>query len=412
MNINGSIIVLEKDGTEITDNEVLVCLKEETLMLLETGECWQPAQHEETGSTTSTLTLYSNASSPDASESRAELPSLMENEINGDESSTETLQEVPSETVPAIGSNIQLFIVSPESGHSAHTSKNSEYVWKDMAVPWDKLPSYVLKSCEEGTNDKRIISQVINVIVGEMRSIKSNIPRTAFRCLAEKMADTYPKTFLDVDEDGTILGGGISSTVSKLFDRNNYLNRPHKRKGEEPFVKPAPPKLLKTVRNSKVGCSNWQPLVEEKADKIDIIKMINSIDSSHPDFFKFLEETYPEQRQFLNSIENPPTAKETIEKWPVLFDSGCVIWHFKKLTEVETCEISPIKILKIINFGKKMNIVFNEEEDQLLSALRILSSYFKEDLSTLFYRFKVRICLSANTQFLYNILVVLERRGR
>lgn len=78
--------------------------------------------------------------------------------------------------------------------------------------------------------------------------------------------------------------------------------------------------------------------------------MINSIDSSHSDFFKFLEETYREQRLFLNSIENPPTAKETIEKWPVLFDSGCVIGHFKKLTEVETST----KSLKIINFGRKM----------------------------------------------------------
>lgn len=41
LNLNGSTVVLETDGTEITEDEVLIEMKNETLQLLQNGETWR-----------------------------------------------------------------------------------------------------------------------------------------------------------------------------------------------------------------------------------------------------------------------------------------------------------------------------------------------------------------------------------
>lgn len=51
LEINGSTLVLEKDGTEVSDDDVLLYFKEETLILLQPGETWKSPISDETEST-------------------------------------------------------------------------------------------------------------------------------------------------------------------------------------------------------------------------------------------------------------------------------------------------------------------------------------------------------------------------
>lgn len=63
LEINGSTLVLEKDGTEVSDSDILLYLKEETFILLQPGETWKSPVSEETESTKSTVTNSSLNSS-------------------------------------------------------------------------------------------------------------------------------------------------------------------------------------------------------------------------------------------------------------------------------------------------------------------------------------------------------------
>lgn len=59
--------------------------------------------------------------------------------------------------------------------------------------------------------------------------------------------------FRDVDEDNVPIGCGYSTIFKKLLERNNYLNRLHKRSAE--FVQPheMPPSKIKVMMTSKAG---------------------------------------------------------------------------------------------------------------------------------------------------------------
>lgn len=113
-----------------------------------------------------------------------------------------------------------------------NVDSNMEVLWSEFVIPWDKIPEKVLKACESGISDKRIITDIIHVVINAMRDIKTNIPSKAFKLVAKKVIDRYPVAFRDQDDDGTVLGDGSHSMFSSLQDRNNYLNRPHKRSTE------------------------------------------------------------------------------------------------------------------------------------------------------------------------------------
>ncbi|EZA52386.1 hypothetical protein X777_08889 [Ooceraea biroi] len=57
LGINGSTLVMEKDGTNIDDNDVLKFCSGETFMLLQAEEFWSPQNETELRSTASADTL-------------------------------------------------------------------------------------------------------------------------------------------------------------------------------------------------------------------------------------------------------------------------------------------------------------------------------------------------------------------
>lgn len=79
-----------------------------------------------------------------------------------------------------------------------------------------------------------------------MRMLSTNIPSKGIKIVAKKMINKYPTMFRDVDENGMILGDGSHSLYSKIQDRNNCLNRPHKRKLDNPT--PNPVEIKKMTR--------------------------------------------------------------------------------------------------------------------------------------------------------------------
>lgn len=178
--------------------------------------------------------------------------------------------------------------------------------WNNFSIPWDKMPSYVLAALKQGNHERKIINEVVQVIVNEMREISKNVPSKAMRILTEKLIVEYPTTFKDVDEVRIIIGDGCHSIFSKLVDRNNYLNRPHKRTADEPRI---PRKKVKAVVNSRAGCSNWQPdVVDGKKDELK--QQLEGVNENDEGFWLILEKVYPDIRLFLNYHINIPTIND------------------------------------------------------------------------------------------------------
>lgn len=202
----------------------------------------------------------------------------------------------------------------------------------------------------------------------------------AFRLVGNKMATKYPKMFVDVDEDGVVLGDGCSSLVHQLQDRNNYLNRPHKRPLKQ-NANENPVKNKKSNVVARVGCVNWDPptpTVESTA--------IQTSDSQ-----------YAIQRDFINN-ENA-TIKAVIGKWPALFELKALFWHFNKLTVRNIDQLNIFvneKYNKIFLYGKSLKKAPSSIKDNvsdsngmLMNILHIFATAFKESVAVIY---EMKVC--------------------
>ncbi|KAG5865545.1 hypothetical protein JTB14_009254 [Gonioctena quinquepunctata] len=111
---------------------------------------------------------------------------------------------------------------------------------------------------------------------------------------------------------------------------------------------------------------------------------LNYSDIEEDKFFALLQKTYPEMRQFLNTIECPPTIADVKSKWPVLFRKSVIVWHFKKLTGVDLITVQEkIKLgaEKIVAYGIAKNCLPAAlPNKQFEQVLEFYAKYLREDL--------------------------------
>ncbi|CAH1099112.1 unnamed protein product [Psylliodes chrysocephalus] len=372
MMIDGSNLVLEVDGTLVDEDDVLLSLKTETFILLTKDEIWRPAIQSlsswETLSNGSTLSLSSTSSGITNTNTNLLIHDVI------------TLNN----TADANIENVNVSNILP-----IEFNTNMEYLWSKFMVPWEKIPADIITQCEEHKINQQNMHQLIHLIVHEMRQIKQNIPMKAFRYVAKQMVDKYPSTFRDSDSDGVVIGDGTHSLIMKLSDRNHYLNRPHKRKNTQSLVSAS---LKKKRLNNEAMCCNYEPPVTSITPETKIHHLNQPDIEENEEYFLLLEETYPEQRKFLNNLENPPTVSEILEKWPVLLRQSAVTWHFQKLTEIDINDIERSindKVEKILTFAKNKKLITNINKDKMIQqCLEFYATSFREDLSVFIYTIK------------------------
>ncbi|GJQ79913.1 hypothetical protein Trydic_g18357 [Trypoxylus dichotomus] len=424
-------IALEKDGTVIDDEEILIMLKDETLIALSSGERWLSVE-ESAASTAAVTTPAFCAPNPPTTSSNVPvisstvssnrptspsppahistsgtLPVLEPTTISISELSELAMKkdiydmnfettmikcDQTSDNSDVENANSIISYVSDDSNsrqedvnetNSMCHERNMEIVWNEFQIPWEKIPNYMVKTCERGKKNKQIVTEIIHIIVNEMRQIKTNIPSKAFKLIALKLAARFPYVFRDFDEDGVVIGDGTHSITMKLLDRNNYLNRPPKRSLNAIESR----KYRRTVQNARIGCSNWEPN-QSSSSRRSQMTLTSAIPFSD-DFYNLLSETYADQRRFFNNVNNPPSIAEIKEKWPAILTTAGIFWHFGKLTSIDLNDVMrniSEKSMRLLQFGIQRKLIDNTEidEDKELASLEIISRYFKEDLKTVF----------------------------
>jgi len=284
---------------------------------------------------------------------------------------------------------------------------NYEITWKHFNIPFHNFPNDIIVEAEKPipleilkTNGEaaqtwlerrwRIQTQVVHIIVDEMRHIKTKIPMKAFKIIANKLSDRYPM-FRDFDSDNEVIGDGCFTLTMKLIERNNYLNRPFKRKSTT--AGKIPGKKSKKIANITSGCCNWDPkLNEEILDQENLTNSLNTINEREENFHQHLEDSYSIIR---TAINNDEPLKHILNQWPILQESkNAFYWHFQNLTKVDLTMLG-IKINSkantIIEFGIK-NKVHNSDDniEPGFAILQIFSKYFKEDIGK--FILQVEVC--------------------
>ncbi|XP_029663033.1 LOW QUALITY PROTEIN: uncharacterized protein LOC115235398 [Formica exsecta] len=364
--IAGSVLVMEKDGTRVDDDDVLKFCAGETFMLLQPEESWS-----------------------------------IQNEIELNKASSASLASSLNDETFFSFSSSSRSISSPTNEISDNNIQSRNKNWNSFRILWDNLESTVIEELQNGRRSKYAINAVVNRTVSKMRNVQNFIPSKAFKIIAEKIVDKYPQTFKDIDEDGKCFGDGSHTTYLKLRDRNCYLNRPHMKRCLSRSLN-IPLKKQKKVLSAKAGCSNWQPekyvdneTEETIENKSKFLRQIIHDDSSRSDpniqhkINSYLEATYPAQRLFLNNVHKIPSIEDIKTTWPILLQKKYMFWHYKQLMG-HSIDLLKKEILKkqekILTYGqhKKYNDIINSNIPTELKLIKIIMKHFKEDFEGLF----------------------------
>ncbi|OXU17749.1 hypothetical protein TSAR_005126, partial [Trichomalopsis sarcophagae] len=342
--INSAKIVTESDGFPIQNKDTIQCLSDQVFMILEDNDVWTASE-------------------------------------KGNENNQNVTNQQEEAASPC---------KMPQQSDSCEANDSGNIV-----------PNFdfdLIQNLKSGIRTKRIQKYVLNGIIDELRIINHHIPDSVLKSVADTLIAIYPKTFTDLWKDGKRQGDGTVTVISKMRNRNNYLNRPHMDSNNLSRVLQLP--FKKT--NIRVGCPKWQP-EHYNAD------VTNEIAENHRQYlFHYKEydeaddeilrqctdalaDSFPLQRLFLNKIENSPCVAEIQETWPCLFNQLYTTLHFSLLTNYNYNDL--IKEMKedipiLLQYGHFKQLVDMDElqtdNQKNLAVITVTFQHFNEKFQSLF----------------------------
>lgn len=415
MGLKGNKLVLENDGFDVGDDEVLDYFKNEPFMIISDGEIWNPALNDApskgfnsgTGiENQKTLTekplsqsncddLLNEISEFLNAESSTSLASTSTQNVADDSITTNGLEneemilefDVPNDfenndhndqPVYQSENQVSLTIQNDQRIVQAFNDKKSKEIsekifqkFENFQIPYEKFSSDVLAILEEKKKLADKMNVVVHLLISELRNVSIFLPISVIRIVAQKLADKFPDSFRDTNDVGCDTTYGLSILITKMINHNNYLNRPSCNELFQnlPAIKR---KKLKTIGET---CINWMPQNmndEEICQKWEPARMKLKTMASNKRFTndewlyvkKTMSETYDLQRVFLNKS---PASQEIKNDWPFLLKKECLFIHFEKLMN---CNQEKVKT----NFEQKKTSLLKHG---MLSKQAVIANFFK-----------------------------------
>lgn len=311
--LSGSTIVLESNGCEICEDEVLLFAAKEKILLMLLAESDEyvvlpppsPLNRSDRAGSSVDPSFYANNS-------------IVSNANDSTVSNDETLS---------------LASVTPSNAKNAT-------LFKEFSIPWNKVPNDVMKILKgKGSLGKRL-NTLGNVLVEALRERSAHIPIRVFRQVAQQAAEKYPDSLLEKDREGQFIATTPQSLISKMINRNNALNRPQKRasgSSSGTFEIHITSKKRKSAANASNGDAKTQAINRDLEQKKELLisSYRGSASLEKSTIVEYMKECFPLQRAFFNNSEKIPDITSIKDNWPYIFDKAMLFQHFELLMSID-----------------------------------------------------------------------------
>ncbi|TDG44495.1 hypothetical protein AWZ03_009073 [Drosophila navojoa] len=366
----GSTIVLESNGCEICEDEVLLFAAKEKILLMLLAESDE-------------YVILPPPSPLNRSERAGSSldPSFVSNANDSTVSNDETLS---------------LASVTPSN------SKLSTAPFKEFSIPWSKVPNDIMKLLRGKTSLGKRLNALANLLVDALRERSSHIPLLVFREVAQQAAEKYPDSLLEKDREGQQIATTPQSLISKMINRNNALNRPQKRASSSTADlhitssnSSSSSKKRKSAATAVASNGNAKSLalnrdLEEKKDLlISSYRGDSKVEQSTID--DYMKECFPLQRAFFNNSEKIPDITAIKDNWPYIFNKPLLYQHFELLMSIDPRVLEKRfasekeRLFKFFKMSKNKKV--NALEENNANIVRGLAYYFNEDPDYIFKQY-------------------------
>ncbi|EDW64040.1 uncharacterized protein [Drosophila virilis] len=361
----GSTIVLESNGCEICEDEVLLFAAKEKILLM------LLAENDE-------YVILPPPSPLNRSERAGSSldPSFVSNANDSTVSNDETLS---------------LASVTPSN------SKLSTAPFKEFSIPWSKVPNDIMKLLRGKTSLGKRLNTLANLLVDALRERSSHIPSMVFREVAQQAAEKYPDSLLEKDREGQQIATTPQSLISKMINRNNALNRPQKRasSGTSDLHITSGSKKRKSsfgAAGAVAANGNAKSLalnrdLEEKKELL--ISSYRGSTKVEPALIaEYMKECFPLQRAFFNNSEKIPDITAIKDNWPYIFNKDLLYQHFELLMSIDPRVLEKRfasereRMFKFFKTSKNKKV--NALEENNANIVRGLAYHFNEDPDYIF----------------------------
>ncbi|XP_039307544.1 uncharacterized protein LOC105207072 isoform X2 [Solenopsis invicta] len=282
---------------------------------------------------------------------------------------------------------------------------------------WSKLSERIVAACVRG--DKLCFSDrkaVIQKIVEYMIDTLKNTTRSKAHEIATILCNTYPKTFADTIGNDEMWGSGLETVRLEIYNACLYKINSKKRKSfskatnydSDDAEQEERQQQATSRRQDEYGCVEYAPiLLDENAESENKRRTLLELFALHeinPQVLKLMEETYPTLRAVLNDKNR--NLEIIAAEWPFLQETDCFFQYCSRLlgknvVQVWTNSLSnktksirqyfkhsqkkkANEINEIINDCKTAVQIRKDKIPKLLVIFRLLIFYFNEKENFLF----------------------------
>lgn len=368
----GSTIVLESNGCEICEDEVLLFAAKEKILLMLLAESDE-------------YVILPPPSPLNRSERAGSSldPSFVSNANDSTVSNDETLS---------------LASVTPNN------SKLSTAPFKEFSIPWSKVPNDIMTLLRGKTSLGKHLNTLANLLVDALRERCSHIPILVFREVAQQAAEKYPDSLLEKDREGQQIATTPQSLISKMINRNNALNRPQKRANSNTTdlhitsSNSSSSKKRKSGNGSAAAVAsngNAKSLAlnrdQEKKRDLMIASYRGAAKLEPATIDDYMKECFPLQRAFFNNSEKIPDITAIKDNWPYIFNKPLLYQHFELLMSIDPRLLEKRfasekeRLFKFFKMSKNKKV--NALEENNANMVRGLAYHFNEDPDYIFKQY-------------------------
>lgn len=413
-NIKGTSIVLENNGIDVDEDELLKMFIHdgETFMLLDEEMEWKSVNSYELNtsdlSKNVNLLLYRNRDSSDEIDMTNSADEI--NRTNSAEDISRTISDNEISRTISLQEVDRTMEITESSNVNLHEGNGN---WLNFSFNWKLCSKSMLNLLQEingGTKKLEIenaISYLIDEAVLQMRKVSTKIPTAVIHIVATEITKKFPKIYQDLNDKNKVIGDRCHTLMKQLKNKNYNLNRPKESGSTLSQELGIQCKNLRVLQNAQSDCVKWQPELKASVENLERKRLYlrdwmkqnkNSSCEENEDAENYeirLQKekaeadflfTFAYQRKFLNNFKEKPTINNIIEKWPILVEPRFLYWHWEILMD---------KKIDLIEEGFKiyMEVIFQYGHKKKLSAAsinsveectRIICANFAEKFEDLF----------------------------